>query len=134
MRGAVNDGSGKCNLCPVSREGARAHGVLWRVPGSGFAVLDEIEGCGYGYERIEVEVLGAAGGVRAFTYVAEACEALHACAPYDWYLAFVLDGAREHGLPWEYLTALSAQPVRTDHDLDRAQRERAVLAEPVGLH
>ena len=95
-------------------------------------MLDEIEGCGYGYRRLEVQVQGAAGPLAAFTYTAEACEAVHACAPYDWYLDFVLDGAREHGLPWEYLTALSAQPVRTDRDARRAQRERAVLAEAAG--
>ena len=134
VRGAVNDGSGKCNLCPTQREGARAQGVLWRLPEAAYVLLDEIEGVGYGYRRTEVLVEGAVGRLRAFTYVAEACEPVHACAPYDWYLAFVLAGAREHGLPWEYVTALSAQPVRTDRDPERAQRERAVLADAVGRH
>ncbi len=134
VRGAVNDGSGKCNLCPVERDGARTHGALWRLPSAGYAVLDEIEGVGYGYRRVHVEVQSLVGRLRAFTYVAEACDAVHACAPYDWYLDFVIHGAREHGLPWEYLTALAVQPVRTDPDIGRAQRERAVLAEAVGVH
>ena len=28
--------------------------------------------------------------------------------PYDWYKAFVLAGAREHGLPQDYVAALDA--------------------------
>ncbi len=134
VRGEVNDGSGKCNLCPCEREGARVHGVLWRMQADGYATLDRIEGGTYGYRRIEVEAFGAAGRLAAATYVAEACEARHACAPYDWYLDLVLDGAREHALPWEYVTALTAQPVRSDRDIDRAQRERALLAVAVGVH
>ncbi len=134
VRGAVNDGSGKCNLCTVDRDGARAHGALWRLPASGYEVLDEIEGLGYGYRRVEVEVHGAVGRLPAFTYLAEACEAVHAHAPYDWYLEFVLHGAREHDLPWEYVTALAVQPVLADPDVDRACRQRALLAEVPGVH
>ena len=134
VRGAVNDGSGKCNICPSDREGARVHGVLWRLDTDGYETLDRIEGGSYGYRRVRVEVQGAVGRLPAATYVAEACEAVHACPPYDWYLDFVLHGAREHALPWEYVAALSVQPVRNDRDVDRAQRERGLLADAVGLH
>ena len=134
VRGEVHDGSGKCNVCPTERQGARVHGVLWRMDEAGYATLDRIEGVGYGYRRVEIEVHGPVGRVRAATYVAEACEGAHAYPPYDWYLDFVLAGAREHALPWEYVTALAVQPVRSDSDLDRAQRERAVLAEALGPH
>jgi len=134
VRGEVNDGSGKCNLCPTLRDGARAHGVLWQLPGSGYDHLDEIEGVGYGYRRVQVEVHTGTGAVAAYTYLAEACEAVHASPPYDWYLDFVVDGAREHALPWEYVTALLVQPVRTDPDLSRADRARALLADAAGIH
>ena len=88
VRGEVNDGSGKCNVCPSEREGARVHGVLWRLDDEGYATLDRIEGGGYGYRRVEVEVHGAVGRQRAATYVAEACEGVHACPPYDWWPAW----------------------------------------------
>lgn len=128
VRGEVNDGSGKCNICPATREAALVHGVLWQVDRDGKALLDRIEGTGFGYVASMVTVACEQGPLPAFTYIATACEAAHAHPPYGWYLDYVLAGAREHDLPWSYAAALCAQPVIADGDAARARRERALLA------
>jgi gamma-glutamylcyclotransferase len=47
--------------------------------------------------------------------------------PYDWYKALVIAGAREHGLPADYIAALAAAPAKPDPDKIRAARNLAAL-------
>lgn len=46
--------------------------------------------------------------------------------PYDWYKTLVIAGAREHGLPDDYLALLQRTPARTDPDAQRARRHFAL--------
>jgi hypothetical protein len=64
-------------------------------------------------ERIEVEVRAAAGDDRhASTYRSD--RITDDPVPLDWYRGMILEGARKHCLPEEYLTVLEALPTRTD--------------------
>ena len=47
--------------------------------------------------------------------------------PYDWYKAFALAGAKEHGLPPAYIAALEAAPPKVDLDANRAATSAALL-------
>jgi len=102
------DGSAKANL--VEAAGDRVWGVLYRVEPDHLALLDRFE---MGYERIEVEVRTTTGNARcASTYRSD--RITDDPVPFDWYRGMILEGAREHGLPDEYLAALEAIPTRPD--------------------
>jgi gamma-glutamylcyclotransferase (GGCT)/AIG2-like uncharacterized protein YtfP len=102
------DGSAKANL--VQAAGHRVWGVLYRIERIHLALLDGFE---TGYERVEVEVRTATGGVqRASTYRSD--RITRDPIPFDWYRGLILEGAREHGLPEDYLSVLEALPTRPD--------------------
>lgn len=91
--------------------GAEVWGVLWRVTEEHAAALDVHEGVARGrYRRAPVRVERPGGGeVDAFAYVVRApvAEGPTTAA----YLALLLEGAREHGLPAAWLRRLEAVPV-----------------------
>ena len=102
------DGSGKANL----REDAAATvwGVLYEIHSSHWAELDA---CESGYLRVSLEVETEDGARRlAQTYVSEMLTADP--VPYAWYKRLVIEGAREHGLPSDYVAMLEAWPEKPD--------------------
>jgi gamma-glutamylcyclotransferase (GGCT)/AIG2-like uncharacterized protein YtfP len=102
------DGSGKANL----REDASATvwGVLYRIQSAHWAELDACEG---GYSRVSLEVVTEAGArLLAQTYVSETLTADP--VPYAWYKRLVIEGARAHGLPADYVATLEAWPEKPD--------------------
>jgi len=48
--------------------------------------------------------------------------------PYDWYLALVIAGAREHNIANEYLKGLYEIPYCVDECLNRPERKEAIEA------
>jgi hypothetical protein len=94
----------------AAAEGAAVWGRLWRVDEAQFRSLDRYEAA---YRRQEVTVeRGAAAGpdiVPAITYVVRAHRrAPDEAAPAPAYLARMLEGAAECGLPGYYLARLRA--------------------------
>jgi hypothetical protein len=100
------DGSGKANLH------ADPAGCVW---GALYALRDAdwpaLDACEPGYARVEVEVERAGGErLRAFTYVSQ-----ELCAdpvPTATYKRLLVRGAREHGLPAEWIARLESLPAR----------------------
>lgn len=118
------DGSGKCNLAP--RPGAEAWGVVYEIAAVDRPVLDRIEGLGRGYAEARVELEGHG---TCFFYTANADWVDPALTPFDWYKAFVVAGARTHGLPNDYLARLAAVVAARDPDEGRrAENLRVLLA------
>lgn len=118
------DGSAKCNIEPGSERDA-VHGVVWRIEVSDKSALDAVEGPKY---YTWWRLLRAGGAVvPVFTYVARPGATREGLRPYDWYLAFVIEGAREHGLPPDYVDRLHAVSPVPDPDADRAERNRRLL-------
>jgi gamma-glutamylcyclotransferase len=117
------DGSGKCTLVP--RAGALAHGVVYALPHDARETLDRIEGVGQGYRaaRIGIAPLG-----ECYVYLVQDGWTDTELVPYDWYRDLVVAGAREHGLPADYVAALAAVAARPDPDAARAALHRALLA------
>jgi len=102
------DGSGKANL----REdgAATVWGVLYEIHSTHWAELDA---CESGYSRVSLEVVTEAGGrLLAQTYVSEMLTADP--VPYAWYKRLVIEGARAHGLPANYVAMLEAWPEKPD--------------------
>lgn len=105
------DGSAKANL--VRAAGHQVWGVLYRIEQAQLAILDRFEA---GYERVLVQVRTMAGNLLdATTYRSD--RLTPEPIPFDWYRALILEGAREHGLPEEYLTLLEALPTKPDERL-----------------
>ena len=118
------DGSGKCDAFRTGNSADRVVGVLYDLDPVDEAPLDRVEGLGWGYRKEQVEVEGPAGDIEsAFTYCAIRID--RSLRPYSWYLEHVLAGAREAGLPEEYVAGI----VRYDATPDPCEaRERAELA------
>ena len=99
------DGSAKANVARSA--GDRVWGVLWELAPADLAALDRHE---VGYERTAASVDADAGPVLATLYASRLRDASPGLAPA--YKAWVLEGAREHGLPPEWIARLEALPLR----------------------
>lgn len=95
------DDTAKANL--VHETGAETWGVLYEIDARSLEVLDRVEG---GYERVAVTVMRGDEQLRAHTYVSE--QLIEVGTPASWYLGLVVSGAREHGLPTEWIDSLEA--------------------------
>jgi len=90
----------------VADSGARTWGVLYCITADAGERLDRSEGVQGGFYRRHAVAVTAADAqiIDAFTYVS-----LYASPerkPSPRYMGLLLDGAREHGLPAEYVTYL----------------------------
>lgn len=122
-----NDGSAKCDAFLTGRPEDVLHGVLFGLASDELPVLDRYEGLGQAYERVEVEV-ARADGARVLAQTYRALVAEPGSLPYDWYKAHVVNGAREHALPADYVARLEAVPEVVDRDAARRARELAIYA------
>src|SRR5258708_14391026 len=113
------DESGKANVEP--RDGGVVWGVLYSIPDVELEILNRGEG---GYTLVRRPVVRDTGPVDAWVYVATRPSDDAALSPYSWYKRFVVEGARSHGLPHEYVDALEAfEDVEdTNHERDREKR------------
>lgn len=111
------DGSGKCNIAAADEDSA-VHGVLFELDAQRLERLHAAEGPGY--EFVELTVATPDTAVQAAVYRGRADWLDSALVPYVWYLRFVLGGAREHGLPHDYVQWLARVRARRDRNLWRA--------------
>lgn len=125
-RGA--DGSGKCDM--VHAAGGAVHGALYRLDRDQLAALDRFEGAGRGYRRRLITVQAPQGPVVAWTYFAAPDHTDPSLAPYGWYQALVVAGARHHRLPPSYVAALERIAHWEDPNVERDAAHRRLLALP----
>lgn len=119
------DGSGKGHL--AASPGTAQPGVLFTLSPDDLIALDGFEGAGRGYRRADDFAirLKAAGEItQAATYVATDLD--ETLQPYDWYLALIRAGAREHAFDDETQRRLGATTCREDPDQMRASRLEAL--------
>ncbi len=121
------DGSAKCTIGPGGPSQS-VHGAVYRIDQSHRTVLDGIEGFGVGYAE-QRETLKVDGQfVAAFYYVATADYLDDSLQPYHWYKELVLAGARCHGFPQHYITALEQTESVDDPDPERRAVNARLLA------
>ncbi|PWT83045.1 MAG: hypothetical protein C5B58_07180 [Acidobacteria bacterium] len=122
---STKDGSGKCSIDETRRPEDLVWGVLFEMTAEDKKALDKFEGLGRGYGERQVTV--SANGKPSCAYVYYATSIDPHIRPYDWYKEQVVAGARQHGVPAEYIRQLEATPAVPDPNPDRAARERSLL-------
>jgi gamma-glutamylcyclotransferase (GGCT)/AIG2-like uncharacterized protein YtfP len=101
----ASDGSGKLNL--AQDPATSVWGVVFQIDPADLASLDAFEP---GYTQISVSVhLRGSDLLEARTYLCEQRTPELRAQP--WYRALILSGAREHGLPAEWIELLERLPV-----------------------
>jgi len=116
------DGSGKADAFYTGREQDRVWGVLFEIDPAHKPLLDRHESLGVGYDDVSVEVLCGGDIISARMYVARSEMIDRRLKPFCWYHRFVLDGARLHGAPADYLEELA----RVEFDIDPDSKRRAL--------
>ncbi len=101
------DGSGKANLMPDPL--GLVWGVVYELTPDAWPTLDRFEA---GYTRLRVEVERSAGeAFEAWTY---ASARLSRTPPFAWYREHMVQGARHHGLPDDWVAWLERVAVQPD--------------------
>ncbi len=119
------DGSAKCDIVETANRDDRVWGVVFDIDAGEKINLDRAEGLGYGYEEKRVELTGRNERIiHAFTYYATDIDEKR--KPYTWYTEHVLRGAKEHGLPAEYVAAIEQVESVQDPDRQRHDRELSI--------
>jgi AIG2-like family len=117
------DGSAKCDVARTGDSNDVVYGVVFAIPLAEKSTLDKIEGLGYGYAEKEVVVLSESGAAfEAVTYYATNIDA--SLKPRNWYVEHVVRGAREHGLPLEYISGIEA--IKSTSDPENYEKEMAI--------
>ena len=101
---------GVANL--LATDEARTHGVAYLLTLDDALRLDRTEGVPQLYARLPISMTTNGGVVPGFTYRSPICVAGR--KPSARYMGLLLDGARTHGLPMEYVAALEAMELAVD--------------------
>ena len=123
------DTSGKATLKNSNDNEAGAYGVLFTLQGDDLTKLDRAEGLGFGYDRINdfsVRRLVDDELIKAKTYLAPPAYLDNGLLPFDWYLNLVVAGAKQNGLPSDYVRDLRAIPSIVDPQPTRGSRAVAI--------
>lgn len=121
------DGSGKCDALFTQNPNDHVIGALFEISDKEKGALDKVEGLGYGYKEKRVQVTDTKGNsLEAITYYATNTDP--SLQPYSWYLYHVIYGAKETGVPTDYLNKLEAVKSMEDPDRERDARERAIYS------
>lgn len=103
------DKSAKCDALFTGNPEDVVIGALFEIPRAEKRPLDKAEGLGFGYDEKRVTVTDALGNsVDAFTYCATSTDP--SLLPHSWYVNHVIVGAKETGVPADYLDAIAARP------------------------
>jgi gamma-glutamylcyclotransferase len=102
-------------------------GVLFDFDASEKHLLDQAEGLGHGYDEFTAAVEAEDGRQdEALLYIAASSHIDNTRQPYSWYKRFVIEGARHHGIPKDYIDFLNSFQAREDPHHTRDERERAI--------
>jgi hypothetical protein len=101
--------------------------VVYSIARGDRQTLDIAEDVGRGYDRVRLWVsLGARRRV-VFAYLTRPEAINDELQPYDWYLNYVVRGARHHGFPGRYISAMCQEVVQQDPDAARRSHNRRAL-------
>jgi len=122
---STDDKSGKANV--AAHVGSDVWGVLYTIPDADLDKLDKGEG---GYRKVRLSLrLTDNTSTDAWVYIAKKPNNDPALRPYTWYKRFLVEGAREHSLPAEYIAELENIVADQDANEARDRRKRALACQ-----
>jgi gamma-glutamylcyclotransferase len=119
------DGSGKCNI--KHQNDSVVYGVIFEIDGKQKTDLDRAEGLRYGYEEAQLKINTQNEMKNVFTYITTDDNIDNSLNPFSWYKMLVLEGAKEHGLPEEYIANIEAVNSDIDPDISRRNKELSII-------
>jgi gamma-glutamylcyclotransferase (GGCT)/AIG2-like uncharacterized protein YtfP len=114
------DGSAKANALRTGQPNDWLHGVIYELDETGKATLDGYEDVGGAYRVECATVTTDRGPLDAYLYAGNDSHYVEGLAPYDWYLGFIIAGARQHCLPDQFIARLRSVATKRDPDSARA--------------
>ena len=121
------DGSGKCYIEYTGNDEDVVYGVLFSIDEIDHGYLSREEGAtsqNSGYKEEKVSVITVDGEVEAFTYTINGEDKIDKTRkPYHWYKEQVVQGAKEHGLPEDYIKKIKDVESIPDQDQEREKDE-----------
>lgn len=121
---SAGDGSAKCDAEETGHTDDRVIGVIYEIDDAEKPDLDRHEALGFGYDEKQVELTTGSDRVQAWMYYATRIN--NALKPFHWYKDHVLIGARENGLPAEYIAQIEAVESIDDPKPERHGRELSI--------
>ena len=122
------DGSAKANAFYTGNECDTIWGAVFKIDVQHKPTLDAHEFIGIGYDAVTANVQMSDGSsLSVWTYVALATAIEDGLRPFTWYKGFVLRGARQHGLPTEYVRFLESFDSVPDPDVARRRTNERLL-------
>jgi hypothetical protein len=120
---STDDGSGKANV--ALHVGSDVWGVVYTIPDGDLEKLYKGEG---GYSRVRLTVRLRDNTITdAWAYIAKKPTDDVELRPYIWYKRFLVEGAREHSIPEDYIAELERIAAVPDTNLGRDRRKRALV-------
>jgi len=120
------DGSSKCSLAAAD---SAAYVAIYELPLSEKHLLDAAEGLGEGYDQTKFPMTVADVTFNVFTYIAAATHVSDDLLPYDWYKSMIVEGARYHAFPDEYVRGFELQSCIPDPDVERRNKAVAIVSQ-----
>ncbi len=121
------DGSAKANAIHTARPSDVLHGVLYELDAAGKLTLDRYEDVGGSYRLAHAIAETEAGPREVYLYVGSGSSLVEGLPPYDWYLGFILAGARQRGLPGVFIEGLLSVSSVRDADSARSAKNKSLV-------
>jgi gamma-glutamylcyclotransferase len=122
------DDSSKCHIVNTPSRSDYVYGVLYQINKEEIFMLDKAEGLGYGYLKKDVIIRTNNKLLNAFTYYAHESFIIKGMLPYKWYLNFVIEGAKEHNFPVDYIRFLEKFEYIKDLDINRRKLNGKIIS------
>lgn len=123
------DGSGKCNVFYTGEDQHQVIGVVYEMHAEERILLDTAESLGQGYDLEHHQLQVQAVTHQVFLYVAPPDYIDDSLRPYTWYRDLVVQGARVHGLPGDYIEAFLEVSSNLDPDTERHALHQQILSD-----
>jgi len=125
----IRDISGKGDMVETKSGADELYGIAFSIDKSDESNLDRAEGYRHGYDKKEIDVEALEDGRVLRVWVYYATKINSKLKPYCWYKKQVVQGARENGLPEDYIKKIEAEfPCIQDHDPDRVAKNEKYLS------
>lgn len=132
---AGGDDSAKCNVVATGNPDDVVQGVCFSLDSDQLDQLHAAEGPAYEFIELDIGLASASARASAGERVTAAVYRglsewrISDKRPYQWYLDYVLAGAREHGLTADWIDFLAGHPTTVDPDTSRRTSNQRALSD-----